>query len=219
MFQDKWGPGVDINKFNRVSANQQAEEEKLVRANEMLYSRIFTAHMDKLNKELEELEPRLKYMSATEILQEDNIKRATCPLCNIICQSEVHMLQHKGMLRCRKQQAKNKGETYVPENKRPVHCDICDKTMQQQRWSHHVNSKAHKLNVIIKDGTAFQCQICDKNFSHGLRPKRMLLNHLSRPIHLKKLLDPKNRASHEAICKLHGFEIETTELLKKIKVV
>ena len=215
MFQDKWGPGVDINKFNRVSAKQMAEEEKLVRANEMLYSRIFTAHMDKLNQELEKLEPRLKYMSATEILQEDDIKRATCKLCGIILQSEAHMLQHKGLLRCRKQQAKNKGETYVSENKRPVHCDVCNRTVQRCKWDGHVLSQSHKDNVMIKDGRAFYCPICDKQCK-GARPKRMLLNHLSRPMHLKKLLDPKNRASHDALINLYGFKINTTKLLKKI---
>ena len=229
-------PVGDINQFNKISLEQLAAEEKLLgpisdalskeskntyfKSHEMLYARILNEHMDKFNKQLEEIEPRLKYMSPSEIIDEDNIKRATCPLCGQICLSEIHMLQHKDMLRCRKKQAKNKGETYVPPHKRPVHCDLCDKTMQQQRWGYHCDSQAHKLNVIIKDGTAFNCPICDKNFSCGTRPKRMLLNHLSRKIHLKKLTDPKNRASHDAICNLHGFEIDTTKHLKKmIKVV
>ena len=237
MVQNKMNP-VDINLSNKISPEQLAAEEKLMgpicdklsennsvtyyKSHELLYSTLFNAHMDKLDKQLREMEPRLKYMSPSEIIQEDDIKRATCELCGIICQSEIHMLQHKDMLRCRKQQAKNNGETYVPESKRPVRCEICDITMQHQRWSGHINSKAHKLNVIIQDGRAFNCPICDKNFSNGVRPKRRLLHHLCRKIHLKKLQDPKNRASHDALVKLYGFEIDTRALIKKcckIKVV
>ena len=236
MLQNEMNPVNDINQFNKISREQLAAEEKLLgpiseylskgsdvtyyKSHEMLYSRIVTQNIDKWNKQLEEEEPRLKYMSPAEIIQDDNMKRATCPLCGILCQSEIHMLQHKGMLRCRKKQAENKGESYLPPCKRPVHCDICDVTMQQQRWSDHVKSKAHKFNVIIQDGRAFNCPICDKDFSSGTRPKRMLKKHLERPIHLKKLSHPRNRASHDAVCKLHGFEIDTTKLLKTmIKVV
>ena len=211
-------PVTDFNLANKVSSEQLAAEEKLMRQNRMLYSRIFNAHMDKLNKQLEEIEPRLKYMSPSEIIQEDNIKRATCPLCGILCQTEIHMLQHKDMLRCRKQQAKNKGKVYVPENKQPVHCDICDKTVQRCKWDGHVLTKAHKLNVIITDGRAFNCPICDKNFTKNKDPKRSLRKHLCRKIHLKKLSHPRNRASHDALIKLYGFKINTTKLLKSICV-
>ena len=220
MLQTQSTPVEDFNSANTLSSEQKAAEENVMKEYDMMYSQIFNRHMDKLNKELEEIEPRLKYMTPGEIIQEDDIKRATCPLCGIIYRSEIHMLQHKDMLRCRKRQAHNKGETYVPFEQQPVHCDLCDKTMQQRRWGGHINSQAHKLNVIIKDGRAFNCPVCDKNFTSGTRPKRMLLNHLTRKIHLKKLHHPKNRASHDAVCKLHGFEIETTKLLQKmIKVV
>ena len=210
---------VDINVFNKITPAQRAAEEQCMRQLEMLESRIFNREMARQEKQLAEEEPRLAYMTPAQIIQEDDIRRATCTLCGMLCQSETHMLQHRDMLRCRKQQAKNKGETYVPENKRPVHCDICDKTMQQQRWSQHVNSNAHKLNVIISDERAFYCPICDKNFTSGTRPKRMLKNHLSRSIHLRKLSHPKNRESHDAICKLHGFEFDTTKLLQKMQRV
>ena len=229
-------PVTDINQFNKISQEQLAAEEKLLgpiseylskgsdvtyyKSHEMLYSRIVTQNIDKWNKQLEEEEPRLKHMSPAEIIQEDNMKRATCPLCGILCQSEIHMLQHKGMLRCRKKQAENKGEAYVAENKQPVHCDICDTTVQRCKWDGHIGSQAHRLNVIIKDGRAFKCPICDKNFTGNKDPKRDIRRHLCRPIHLKKLSHPKNRASHDAVCKLHGFKIDTTKLLKTmIKVV
>ena len=227
---------VDINVFNKISPEQLAAEEALIgpisetlsknskttyyKSSEYMYSQIFTKYLEKFDKELEEIEPRLKYMTPEEIIQEDNIKRATCKLCGLICQSEAHMLQHKGMLRCNKQQAKNKGKVYVPPNKQPMHCDICDKTMQRCNWDGHLLSQAHKLNVIIKDGRAFNCPICDKNFTGNKEPKRDIRRHLCRPIHLKKLSHPKNRASHDAVCKLHGFKIDTTKLLKTmIKVV
>ena len=229
-------PVADINQFNKISQEQLAAEEKLLgpisdalskeskntyfKSHEMLYARILNEHMDKFNKQLEEIEPRLKYMSPSEIIDEDNIKRSTCPLCGQICLSEIHMLQHKDMLRCRKKQAQNKGETYVPPHKQAVHCDICDKTMQQQRWGPHIDSQAHKLNAIIKEGRAFNCPICDKNYTGNKFPKRSLRKHLCRPIHLKKLSHPKNRASHDALIELYGFKINTTKLLKKmIKVV
>ena len=167
---------------------------------------------------------RLEYMSISEIIQEDEMKRATCKLCGTLCKSEAHMLQHRGFLACRKKQAENKGETYIPENQRPAHCEICDKTVQQRRWKQHTDSKAHKMNVIKKDGRAFHCAICDSNFKGG-RPKRMLRDHCCRWSHLKKLNNPPmNRAAHDAICELHGFKINTDELIEKflqakIKVV
>ena len=210
------------NKLKPISQEQLQAEAKCMRELEMMWSRAFSREMERQAKQLLKDEPRLAYMNPDEIIQEDNIKRATCELCGIICLSEIHMLQHKDMLRCRKQQAKNNGETYVPWCKQPAHCDICDVTVQQQQWGRHAASQAHKLNVIIQDGRAFNCPICDKNFSNGGRPKRMLKNHLCRKIHLKKLEHPKNRASHDAICKLHGFEIDTRALIKKcckIKVV
>ena len=223
---------VDINVFNKISPEQLAAEEAMIgpisetlsrgskttyyKSSEYMYSQIFTKYLEKFDKELEEIEPRLKYMTPEEIIQEDNIRRATCKLCGMICQSEAHMLQHKGLLRCRKQQAKNKGEVYVAENKQPVHCDICDTTVQRCNWVGHIGSQAHRINVIIKDGRAFNCPICDQNFTGNKRPKKSLKDHLCRKKHLKKLSCPKNRDSHDALIKLYNFKMDTTKLLKEI---
>ena len=215
---------TDINLANKLSPAQRLAEEQCMKQLEMMEARLFSLEMDRQARKLAEEEPRLKYMSITEIIQEDEMKRATCKLCGTICKSEAHMLQHRGFLACRKKQAENKGETYIPENQRPVHCEICDKTVQQRRWKQHTDSKAHKMNVIKKDGRAFHCAICDYTGKGG-RAKRMLKNHCEKWSHLKKLNNPPmNRAAHDAICELHGFKINTDELIEKflqakIKVV
>ena len=212
------GVETDINTFNRISPEQLEAERRCMRQLEMMEARLFSLEIDRQARQLEAEEPRLKYMSPGEIIEEDEIRRATCKLCGELCKSEAHMRQHKGMLRCRKKQAENKGETFVPESQQPIHCDICGKSVQQRRWKQHIDSNAHKLNVLKKDGRAFHCPICDKQCK-GARPKRMLKDHLTRPIHQKKLTPTLNRESHDAICKLHGFKINTDELLKKIQVV
>ena len=204
--------------MNQISPEQRRLEDKCMKELEMKWSRAFSAEMERQARQMLELEPRLAHMSAEEIIKEDQIKRSTCKLCGIICKSWEHLQQHKGMLNCRKRQAMNKGEKYVPENQRPIYCDLCDKTVQHQRWVGHCESQAHKLNLIIQDGRAFKCPICDKTFN-GKRPKRMLKNHMCRRIHLKKLEHPKNRESHDALIKLYGFEIDTNALLKNCKKI
>ena len=78
---------------------------------------------------------------------------------------------------------------------------------------------ASHVGMWIENKNCDLIAICDKNFTAGTRPKRMLKHHLCRKIHLKRLSHPKNRVSHDAICKLHGFNIETTTLLKKMQIV
>ena len=204
-----------------ISPEQLRAEEKCMRELEMMWSRAFSKEMERQEKQLLKDEPRLAHMSLDEIMKEDEMKRNTCKLCGLICPSWEHLQQHEGLLRCRKREAKNKGETYVPECERPVHCDICDKTVQQRRWSQHVQSQRHKLNIIMKDERAFQCPICDKTFA-GKRRKRMLKLHICRVTHLKKLEHPDNRAKHDALVKLYAYDIDTSALIKKcckIKVI
>ena len=208
---------TDINLFNKISPEQRLAEEQCMKQLEMMEARLFSLEMDRQARKLAEEEPRLKYMSITEIIQEDEMRRATCELCGTLCKSEAHKIQHRGFLACRKKQADNKGETYIPEDKRPVHCEICNKTVQQRRWKYHTDSKMHKMNVIKKDGRAFHCAICDYTGKGG-RAKRMLKNHCEKWGHLKKLNNPPmNRAAHDAICELHGFKIKTDELIEKFK--
>jgi len=205
-----------------ISSEQLKAEEKCMRELEMMWSRAFSKEMDRQAELMLKEEPRLAHMTPEEIIQEDNIERSTCKLCGYLCPSWQHVEQHKGKLACRKRQAANKGEEYTPESERPVYCDVCEKSVQHRAWSRHLDSQSHKLNLICRDGTrAFKCPICDKGF-HGKRRKRMLKLHLGRKTHLKKLGHPDNRAKHDILVKLYGFDIDTNALIKKcckIKVV
>ena len=201
----------------RLSPEQRKAEEKCMKELEMMYSRIFKEVVQREHEKMLREEPRLATMTEEEIITQDEMRRATCELCGMVLKSREHMLQHKDMLKCRKRQAANKGEDYVPEQKRPVHCDVCDKTVQQRRWDQHIQSKAHKLNVMLKSGVGFQCFICDKPFE-GKRAKRGLKDHMCCNMHLKKVvMCPLNREKHDTMVKKYGFKFNTAELIKKMK--
>jgi hypothetical protein len=200
-----------------ISQEQRTLEEKCMRELDMMTSKIFKKVVVREYERMLKEEPRLGNMTADEIIAEDEMKRATCELCGMVLKSYEHMLQHKDMLRCRKRQAANQGKTYVPEEQRPVHCDLCDKTVQQRRWNQHNQSKAHKLNLTLKSGVGYQCFICDKRFE-GVRAKRGLKSHMCCNMHLKKVvMHPHNREKHDAMVKQYGFKFNTAELIKKMQ--
>ena len=72
-------------KLKPISQEQLQAEAKCMRELEMMWSRAFSREMERQAKQLLKDEPRLAYMNPDEIIQEDNIKRATCELCGIIC--------------------------------------------------------------------------------------------------------------------------------------
>ena len=167
--------------------------------------------------------PRLEKMTAIEILEETEQKQNTCELCGKVCKSQYHKEEHTGSLRCRKKQAEKKGEEYTPESMRKVHCDLCKRSVQQRRWEQHLESKGHKMKVLLKEGLNYTCPICEKTYN-GPRKKRILRDHLCKKIHLKKLKHPGNREKHDAMIDLYGFKIDTDKLVSesltaKIKVV
>jgi hypothetical protein len=201
------------------SPEQRAAEDKCMRALEMKYSRMLKKRLVIEQERMLKEEPRLANMTVDEIIAEDEMNRATCVLCGTVLKSYEHMLQHKDMLKCRKRQAANKGETYIPEKERPVHCDICDKTVQQQRWNSHIQSQAHKDNCDRKDDKLFECTVCNKKFTRGQRPKRMLQKHL---ISCKKhgrlcRESDDNMRKHYEIIKRYAFK--NVPRLKNVKVI
>jgi len=192
---------------------------------------MFKIEFERAERELLEKQNREGYFYTTdEMLEEaeENVRlwkkrESTCKLCGSVLKSPAHMEQHKDSLACRKKQAANKGETYTPENQRPVHCEVCNKSVQKKYWDGHLQSHGHRKNVIISQGDAYKCTICNKQ-NKGQRAKRGFRDHMCSKSHLRTLDHPQNRDIHDALCKLYGFKLNTNALIKecrkkKIKVV
>ena len=198
---------------------------------EMRWARSFRDEMERQERETVEKERLEGIVYTTDQMLEKaeenvrlwKVRESTCKLCGIVLKSPAHMEQHKDSLKCRKKQAENKGETYTPENQRPVHCEVCDRSVQRLSWDGHLQSQQHRTKVLISRGDAFKCTICDWT-AGGKRRKQGLQRHMKSQTHLRKLDYPQNRATHDALCKLYGFELNTNALVKacrkkKIKVV
>ena len=216
---------MDFNTKNVLSAEQRKLEEQFERENKLRLSRMFKIEFERTERKLEEKENREgREYTVDEMLEESEenvrlwkVRESTCKLCGMVLKSPAHMEQHKDSLPCRKKQAANKGETYTPENQRPVHCEVCDRSVQKRAWNSHVQSRAHRNNVIISQGDPFKCTICNKQ-NKGQRAKRGSRDHMRCKSHLRKLADPKNRTIHDALYKLYGFKFNTNALIKALSL-
>ena len=153
---------------------------------------------------------------------EENCQRAMkCKKCGLQCGTYFNLDKHRGSENCKKREAEQKGEEYIPKSQRTRYCDTCEKDIKIYNWKKHLQTKTHTEINRKQTEPAFYCQICEKTFG-GNRPKVMLKKHLSSKKHLKRAQAPKMGYVHNACCTQFGFEqlfLEGPSEKRQIKVV
>ena len=121
------------------------------------------------------------------------------------CKSYYTLEKHRGSLSCKRREAAQKGEEYVPKCQTMKRCEVCDRELKFYNWNNHLQTKGHKEAVRKLHEPAFFCELCDKTFG-GNRPKVMLKKHLTSKKHMKRAQAPKMGYVHNACCLTHGFK-------------
>ena len=150
----------------------------------------------------------LGFMSLEEMVQqaEANVARSkTCQHCGFFCSTYNRLSTHQASQNCKKRQAHQKGEVFIPLAKTYKKCDICDCEIMHYKWKQHLETSKHKEALRKQIEPAFYCDICDKEYG-GKRPKLMLQKHLHTKKHLAKAKLPKMGYLHAKICSKHGFK-------------
>ena len=128
------------------------------------------------------------FMTIDEMLEaaEENCRKSLqCKQCGTGFKSYYTLEKHIGSENCKKRQAEQKGEDYVPKCQTTRRCEVCDKTILFYNWTRHLETKGHKEAVRKLHEPAFYCELCDKTFG-GNRPKVMLKKHLTSKKHMKR---------------------------------
>ena len=147
------------------------------------------------------------FMTIDEMLEaaEENCRKSLqCKQCGTGFKSYYTLERHRGSENCKRRQAAQKGEDFIPKCQTTRHCEVCDKTIKFYNWTRHLESKRHKEELRKLHEPAFYCELCDKKFG-GKRPKVMLKKHTSKK-HMQRAQKPKMGYVHNACCLTHGFK-------------
>ena len=138
-------------------------------------------------------------------IEANQTESLTCKKCRLLCSTYHRLAAHQGSQNCKKRQADQKGEVFVPLAKTYKKCGVCNCEIMYYKWKQHLDTIKHREALRKQFEPAFYCDICDKEFG-GKRPKLMLKKHLCSKKHVKRAKLPKGGSVHAMICKKHGFK-------------
>ena len=87
------------------------------------------------------------FMTIDQMLEaaEENCQRSLrCKKCELQCSTYCNLDRHRGSENCKKRQAAQKGEDYVPKCQTTRRCEVCDLTIKFYNWTRHLTRRLTK---------------------------------------------------------------------------